>query len=154
MKCKHPPLPCPDCAGKMYLQAKPLSWGGKPGLVYLCENRPQCRGLMSAHPDGSPMGTPVPAAVRRARRIVHACFDPLWQSAHELYGPECELSPRKLQRIARNRAYKWLAAHSGIPEEDCHMARMSIDQLRQAWRTIKHHNPTAESVRAWAKEIE
>lgn len=76
---KKPPIPCPDCSGLMRLQENPAAWGS--GLVYLCENRPECRGLMSAHPNGDPCGTPADAYTRKARMAVHGLFDKLWQDA-------------------------------------------------------------------------
>ena len=146
------PLPCPDCSGMLHLREKPRSWRGKSSYVYLCENWPQCRGLMSAHPDGRPCGNPADAYTRQARHTLHQIFDPLWSAAPEMYGADCGLKPAALRKIARRRAYKWLAAHMPMPFEDCHISMMNIDQLRQAWRTIKQNNPTAESVRAWTKE--
>ena len=107
---------------------------------------------MSAHPDGRPCGNPADAYTRQARHTLHQIFDPLWSAAPEMYGADCGLKPAALRKIARRRAYKWLAAHMPMPFEDCHISMMNIDQLRQAWRTIKQNNPTAESVRAWTKE--
>jgi hypothetical protein len=107
---------------------------------------------MSAHGDGRPCGNPADAYTRKARSTVHALFDPLWSYASAMYGPDCPLKPAALRRIARNRAYKWLAHQMGMPFKDCHISMMDVEQLRHAWRTIKKHNPTPESVRAWAKE--
>lgn len=132
-----PPIPCPDCSGEMHLQKKPHSWRGGSDWVYLCENYPQCRGLMSAHPNGKPLGKPADAYTRRARRMVHRIFDPLWLNAPE--------------RCARRRAYQWLALHMGIPEKECHISMMNIEQLRHAWRTIVKEKPTPKIIREWAK---
>lgn len=151
MTTYHPPIPCPDCYGLMYLKEKPRLWRGGSAFVYLCENWPKCRGLMSAHPNGKPCGLPVDAYTRKARRMVHALFDPLWSDAHSMYGPDCPIKPAKLRRRARVHAYKWLAHYMGIPFRECHISMMNIEQLRHAWRTIKKYNPTPESVRAWAK---
>ena len=149
---KHPPIHCPDCSGMLHLQDKPRSWRGGSGVVYLCEHWPQCRGLMSAHADGRPCGNPADAYTRKARSTVHALFDSLWSDAANMYGPGCTLKPAALRRIARNRAYKWLAHHMAMPFKGCHISMMDIDQLRHAWRIINAHSPTLESVRTWAKE--
>ena len=152
----HPPISCPDCGGLMYLTDKPSTWDGGSRVIYLCENRPNgCRGLMSAHPDGRPCGTPADAETRRARRIVHdQAFDRLWQNAPAMYseGDSGRPSDAALRRIAKVRAYKWLSEKAGIPFEKCHMSMMDIEQLRLVWRTIRDHNPTPESIRAWARE--
>lgn len=149
---EHPPIPCPDCTGMLHLQAKPTSWRGSSRYVYLCENRPQCRGLMSAHADGRPCGNPADAYTRQARSKLHTLFDPLWQDAPSMYGPDCPHKPATLRRIARTRAYKWLAHHMGMPYRDCHISMMDLSELRHAWRTITKHNPSPESIREWAKE--
>ena len=146
------PIKCPDCSGVLHLSKKPQAWCGGSEYVYLCENWPECRGLMSAHADGRPCGTPADAYTRKARSKVHALFDPLWSDVLAMYGPDCPLQPRALQRIARNRAYKWPAHHMSIPSEGCHIAMMDLAQLRQAWRTLKRYNPTPESIRAWSTE--
>jgi hypothetical protein len=44
------------------------------------------------------------------------------------------------------------AASAVMPFKECHISMMDVEQLRHAWRTITNHNPTPESVRAWAKE--
>lgn len=120
-------------------------------MVYLCENRPDCRGLMSAHPNGEPCGTPADAYTRKARRIVHEAFDSLWQNAHEMYGSDCTLDSKVLQSIARKRAYAWLAERMGISVEKCHISMMDVDMLRTAWRIIMKHKPTMESIRSLSK---
>lgn len=93
----HPPIPCPDCSGMLHLKEKPRSWRGGSGFVYLCENWPQCRGLMSAHADGRPCGNPADAYTRKARSMVQL-FDPLWSDAPSMYGPDCPLTPDPTHR--------------------------------------------------------
>ena len=148
----RPPIPCPDCAGMMYLQEKPPAWG--KGVVYLCENRLSgCRGLLSAHPNGEPCGTPADAYTRQARRKVHQLFDPLWQEAEAMYlGDTAPLNPRKLRGIARSRAYQWLAEILNLPVKKCHISLMNVEDLRSAWRAIRLHKPTMYSIREWAKQ--
>ena len=97
-------------------------------------------------------GKPADAYTRKARRTVHALFDPLWRDAPAMYGADCPLKPAALRRIARSRTYMWLSHHMGMSHTDCHISMMDVEQLRSAWRTITNHKPTPESIRAWAKE--
>ena len=131
-------LICPDCGAKLILQNKPAGWHGGSKFVYLCQNWPRCRGLLSAHPDGRPCGTPADAYTRNARKIVHELFDPLWRNAKS-----------KSRQKARIDAYSWLSAHCGIPQKECHISMMDLPQLRQVWRVIKQNSPTPESIEEW-----
>ena len=131
-------LICPDCGAKLILQNKPAGWHGGGKFVYLCQNWPRCRGLLSAHPDGRPCGKPADAYTRNARKIVHELFDPLWRNDKS--------KPRQKARID---AYSWLSAHCGIPKKECHISMMDLPQLRQVWRVIKQNSPTPESIEEW-----
>jgi hypothetical protein len=52
---------CVDCGdGILTLQVTPLGWHGD--YVYLCSSHPNCRGLLSANPDGTPQGFQADAA--------------------------------------------------------------------------------------------
>lgn len=147
-----PPLDCPDCDGKLYLQHAPTSWGGNP-FAYLCENRPTCRGLCSAHPDGTPQGTPADQKTRTARRLTHSVFDPLWQHAPVMscYAaePDDKKATRAIRYRARVRAYAWLADQLGMTEDECHIGLFDIETLRLAYRLCRHASPQA--IRDWAK---
>lgn len=153
---RMPALTCPDRGGRLPLCVKPREWPGASQWAYLCEKRPWCRGLMTAHPDGRPTGVPAPQAVRTARRHVHAVFDPLWQSAERMYvvrERSAEGEARAIAKIrgaARTRAYQFVAAALGMSEEDCHISKIDdIDVLRRFYRAAKAATP--EMVGAWAK---
>ncbi len=103
---------CADCGGALLISEKPAAWTGPSRWVYLCQNRPQCRGLLSAHDNGSPMGEPAPAHIRQARRKAHAAFDELWRHARN-------------RGATRKRAYAWLARRLDLTEDDCHIGQMS-----------------------------
>ncbi len=144
-------LSCPDCAGRLVLTDIPKEWNSQHSKVYLCENWPSCKGLMSADEFGNPLGTPADAETRKARSKLHAIFDPLWTSAQDLYDTDCPVSIKDLRRIARRRAYIWLAHMLGIKEKDCHFAKMDMEMLNMAYAVIRDHRPTAKSIRDWYK---
>lgn len=153
----QPPLDCPDCPGQLTLQLNP--WRGGP-WIYLCENRPRCRGLMSAHPDGTPQGIPADAATRRARRRVHALVDLIWKqaplTAYESLTPDRD-SVRAIRRAMRRRLYAWIGDQLGLSEPECHISMMDVPTLRRVWTVVQglqreHGLRAAAVVRQWAKE--
>lgn len=155
-----PPLNCPDCPGRMYLQKKPEHWtGGSVPFAYICENRSKgCKGLMSAHPTGDPMGTPAPANVRKARRHCHAVFDPLWKEAWKLPcyaenrdGLSEQHRQARITGAARYRTYAYVAHFMNMKIADCHISKITnIETLRQFWLTARGADP--ELIRDWWKE--
>jgi hypothetical protein len=106
-----------------------------------------CGAWVGCHPDGKPMGRLANSQLRNARHQVHIVFDPLWQSARQLY----DGWNAKIKNVARIRAYEWLADRLGIALADCHIGMFDLHQCREAWRVIHRENPTAASIRAWAK---
>lgn len=156
-----PPLDCPDCDGKLHLQVNPFQRGNR--WIYFCENRPACRGLMSAHPSGEPCGVPADQATRTARNKLHEMFDPLWFPAPRLYqirerDPDArEQAARNIRRAARNRAYAWLADQLGLTKDECHISHFDIERCRDAWRAIKafrlqHGESAPLAIRSWWKD--
>jgi hypothetical protein len=150
------PIGCPDCGGWLKLQPKPEAWRGASRWVFLCENRPLCRGLLSTHPDGSPVGEAVTQAIRDARKHCHVVLDRLWLTAETLYEIRERGSQRtkviaRIRRTARNRAYHYLAAQLGMAEEACHVGKITdVELLRRFYAAARKAEPAA--IRAWAKE--
>lgn len=155
-----PPLICADCGGTLELAHKPEQWRGGGDFVYRCTT-PDCRGLCSAHPDGTPQGTPADAETRRARNLTHQAFDPLWRGAFRMAcysnagtarGESVRGAHRRIGKTARNRAYAWLADQLGIAFDDCHIGLFDIETCREAWKLCQ--GMTAAKIRRWAKERE
>lgn len=137
------------------LKPKPEAWSGASRWVFLCERRPACKGLLSTHPDGSPLGAAVPQAIRTARSHCHAVFDRLWLDAADMYRLRETGSAQKkaialIRRTARVRAYEFVADKLGMTEADCHIGKITdLETLRKFWRAAKDATP--EEIRAWAK---
>lgn len=136
------PFLCADCGGP--LEGRFVKkWRT---FAFLCKSYPHCRGLCSAHPDESPVGFPVDQATRRARRLTHAVFDPIWQAAPNEYEGG---NPGKFQRIGRYRCYAYIAHQMEIPTEHCHIGQMTIPELRVFYRHCI--GLTYTKVRQWYK---
>lgn len=162
-----PPLACADCGGELRLQMKPTHWERRPGdehkapFVYLCQYRSDgCRGLLSAHPDGRPVGQPASQEVRTARSRLHErALDPLWRTAEKFYtiretgAADRARAIKRIQGCARRRTYAWLAEQLGMTEEEMHVGEITdLETLRKIWRLCRSTDPG--KIRAWAKEKE
>lgn len=129
---------------------------GKPAeaiqTVYGVKHR--CCGLWSW--DGKPL---VSAEIHKARQHCHEVVDRLWKNAPTLYdikerrGTPDHDAVKQIRKRARSRVYPWLAAVTGLPEPECHMAAQTdIEKLRQIYRAAAAATPA--TVRDWAKQQE
>jgi len=115
--------------------------------------RHSCCGLWSW--DGKPL---VSAEIHKARQHCHMVVDRLWRGAPSLYQisekrgtPGHARAVKRIRESARNRVYPWLAAVTGLPEPECHMAAQTdIEKLRLIYRTAAAATPA--TVRDWAKQ--
>jgi hypothetical protein len=121
--------------------------------VYGLKHR--CCGLWSW--DGKPL---VSAEIHKARQHCHAVVDRLWKNAPSLYQisekrgtPDHTRAVKRIRQRARSRVYPWLAAVTGLPETECHMAAQTdLAKLRLIWRAARDATPA--TVRDWAKRQE
>jgi hypothetical protein len=95
---------------------------GKYGLFYRCTRAPECDGMMSAHRDGTPTGTPAGVATRALRRKLHAVFDEQWVHV---------VNMRK-RKARRERSYRRLARMMGLPREEAHIGMFDEKQCLRA----------------------
>ena len=130
-------LECPDCGAPMTF--RPTS---KYGPFYGCSMWPACRATHGAHPNGEPLGTPATTAVKQARIRAHAAFDPLWKDAAHLYA-ESDLSPGKIRRITRGRAYLWLGDNMGLTSDECHVGMFDAAQCERVVELCQGMTPEA-----------
>jgi len=136
---------CPECGAKMRLDPRARRW--------LC-HRAGCRGSHGARPDGTPMGTPGDAEPRQARILAHQAFDTLREDAVLLY-PDAVGDPesvKRIRRIARRRAYWWLARRLGMGEDEAHIANMDRAKCMEVVRVCADTTPS--DIRAWGKREE
>ncbi len=140
------PLVCPECDGEMHLR------DSRFGKFYGCSNYPECDATHGAHPDGRPLGTPATADTRQARMDAHVAFDRLWEPAlrqYEAEGGPITRSPEFLLRVARTRAYAWLAWRLGMKSADAHIGRFDEFHCRLVEKVCEIVDP--EHIRRWAK---
>lgn len=97
------------CGGPMVLREtqKYAYQNGTPRRFWGCAawETTRCPGIVGAHPDGSPVGTPADAPTKEARIRAHAIFDALWQGG----------------RMTRGRAYKWMRTAMGLTKAEAHI---------------------------------
>lgn len=151
--CSHCGLECRDALGsEIYPGRRDLA----EKVVWVCDN---CGARVGSHPNGKPLGTAANAELRRAREHVHEKFDPIWKNAplENCYAPDGKENGRSwaarraaIQGAARVRCYRWLANRMGMSMDDCHIAMMTIEECRKAWRILSG-GITYPEIRAWAK---
>ncbi|MHB1644648.1 MAG: zinc-finger-containing protein [Acidithiobacillus sp.] len=135
---------CPYCDRKAELIDSAKIYSKSYGPRWIC--RP-CDAHVGCHKGTtSPLGILANAATREERQAAHKVFDPLWQTADRLYpNPR---HPKRLQKLARSRAYAWLADQLGIQE--CHISHSSEHTCRRIVELCK--DMTAKQVRDWWKQ--
>lgn len=66
--------------------------------------------------DGTlPLGVPANAVLRKLRMKAHSLFDPVWKNG----------------RIRRKEAYARMAAHLGIPRDECHISHFDERKIKR-----------------------
>lgn len=108
-------LRCPYCSGLAELKDSAIIYNGKSyGLVYVCENYPQCDSFVGVHKGTKrPKGTLANAELRELRKQCHKKFDPIWKSG----------------KMKRPEAYKWLAQQMGL--EEAHIGAFDVEQCKK-----------------------
>jgi len=141
--CPYCECPAPLVRGKLIYPRWPDLWE-KPFYMCIAD-----RAWVGCHEGtAKPLGRLADSALRQAKQSVHSAFDPLWQAAHDAY--EGAVSDR-VYRIARHRAYAWLAAHLGIARDECHVGMFDVTTCTRAVDLIRTLAPTPKTIRAWAK---
>lgn len=96
---------------------------------------------------------PIDPQLAQAREKVRLYFDPLWNQAERLYPKG--IYRKKVQDIARQRAYLWLGTKLGITNEsDCHIGRLDMMLCSRAYEHLRAADMTDEKIRNWAKARE
>ncbi len=139
---------CPYCGGTSTFRPDSRHiYGRDYGPLYECVD---CRAWVGVHAGTRrPLGRLADRKLRAWKRQAHAVFDPLWRRAHAAY-PEIK-SYRRVDGIARSRAYLWLAEQLQMPASDCHIGGFDTEQCQKVIAIIEQEKPTAFTIRAWAK---
>jgi hypothetical protein len=99
------------------MRFKRYARNGKPGF-WSCARYPACDGAVGAHPDGSPLGFPVPKDIRELRIAAHAMLDKLW-------GYDRAMPHGRRRANIRRRMYAWLKANTRTG----HVSQLERDEL-------------------------
>lgn len=125
------PLICPYCGGEAPLDHSTKVYQGRDyGLMYICENYPQCDAYVGVHQEsGKPLGRLANKELRLWRGKAHSAFDELWKR---------KLAKRRKERgnsypkyRARGSGYKWLREQLGIEAQDCHIGMFDVDMCKR-----------------------
>lgn len=113
-------LTCPQCHSKALLRPASVVYGDRAknsnAKVYVCARYPACDSYVSAHRrTARPMGTLADAALRRKRHEAHVELDRLWKSG----------------LMSRKEAYHMIQLYLGIPSEDAHIAKFSMERCSE-----------------------
>lgn len=141
-----PSYQCPDCSGQLMLVRKFFKYGSKASpWIYICENKDDgCGAMSAAKVDGSMLAPPADAATRRARKLTTEMFERLWKNAPELVSSveQGEKEENKVKNAVKARTYRWLAQAMKLEGVDNgHIPSMSIPELRIAYRLCRDADP-------------
>lgn len=101
-----PSIFCADCNSPMHLKRN------HKGLLYGCSRYPLCHGMIMAHEDGRPQGTPADQKTRTLRHKTHDAFDRYW----------------KLGQLTREQSYQLLMKAMRMDRDDCHIGKFTDGQ--------------------------
>lgn len=145
------PPSCPTCHQPAeFLATSERIYNGRDyGSLWACLRG--CDAYVSVQPGTRvPKGTLATKPMRVARRAAHALFDDLWLDLTPAY-PDVTKPSAFMRTLARERAYRWLAAQLGISFNDCHIAMFDQAQCERVVQVINEQKPTSATVRAWFK---
>ena len=69
--------------------------------------------------------------VKRARKLAHEAFDPLWESG----------------LMSRSQAYRWLGLKMRLPRHECHMRFFGVEECRRVVAICRLLGPKIDSER-------
>ena len=144
------PVPiCPYCLEPAVFEASSAGiYGADYGPRWVCAS---CGASVGVHKGTRrPLGRLADRTLRVWKRRAHLAFDPLWLQARDAY-PEIHGSIRHITRIARTRAYLWLADQMRLSVDECHIGTFDVEHCREVIAIVQRENPTAATIRAWAK---
>ena len=124
MKVDVFPKTCNICGGKVEYIANYkifghyLKYGKKSGYCYHCK---QCGATVGTHIDRplEAYGLLANEEMRKMRQRNHDMFDKFWKNKQQ-----------------RTKMYKKLAEEMEIPEEECHFAYFSIEELEKSYQIM------------------
>lgn len=109
------PTTCHYCGGDVKCDHHNDVYGQEYGdwpWMYRCQNT-ACGAYVGLHQfTNIPLGTLANKALRDARHTAKNLFNPIWQGFKYV----------ERRRIARTKAYEWLAGQLNIPTAECHFA--------------------------------
>ena len=120
MPVKQANITCPYCHSKAFLRPATVVYGPNApdpaARLYVCARYPFCDSYVAAHQKSFlPMGTLANRELRKKRKEAHRALDKLWRSG----------------LMSRKEAYRLLQLYLGLPEEEAHIAKFSMERCAQ-----------------------
>lgn len=104
---------CPYCSAVARFTDSAAIYGKSYGMVYLCSNYPKCDAFVGVHKGtDKPLGRMANPELREWKKKAHASFDALWKHG----------------RFTRHKAYRILSDMMGLPLNQTHDRRESMDK--------------------------
>lgn len=117
---------CPFCNSQVEFCSADRVYGVKYAHLnlYVCSRFPDCDSYVGSHEGtGLPKGTLADKALREARKLAHAAFDPLWREG------ETEI-------FSRHEAYEWLARQLGIGKNETHIGMFDVQTCEKVVKVV------------------
>lgn len=111
---------------------------GKWPLVWRCVD---CQAMVSCH-----MGTDIPtgrladAETRNMRRLAHEAFDPLWMGRSRIFK-------------AREGAYAWMSRVLNLPETECHISMLNLEQCELLIKAVALHRKDRAKAKRFKSKV-
>lgn len=112
-------LYCGNCGAVAELKDSSIVYGKSYGLIYLCENYPECDSFVGVHKGTKKAkGTLANQELRNLRKECHSKLDPLWRGRER----------------TRQDVYKWLSELMDL--DNAHIAEFNIEQCNKLLKAV------------------
>lgn len=107
---------CPYCGSSVSLVSSSIVYNGRDfGLIYLCDNYPNCDAYVGVHKGtNQPLGRLANAELREWKKKAHAAFNPLYESGE----------------MSRKQAYKLMQSLMNMDEKEAHIGKFDVEQCK------------------------
>jgi len=100
------------------------------GLIYLCDNYPNCDGYVGVHKGtNQPLGRLANAELREWKKKAHAAFNPLYESG----------------QMSRKQAYKLMQSLMNMDEKEAHIGKFDVEQCKTLIEKLAEYRQSQKS---------
>ena len=124
---------CPYCGSNVSLVSSSIVYRGKDfGLIYLCDNYPNCDAYVGVHKGtNQPLGRLANAELREWKKKAHAAFNPLYESG----------------QMSRKQAYKLMQSLMNMDDKEAHIGNFDVEQCKTLIEKLtEYHHRASKSL--------